>query len=182
MQKKLFFACCFYLYPVKKEKKKEVMRAPFASKSCVWEFLTSSLPKALQCWCKFKTKCSVPEHHHNGRFAAGHNHQPFPDHQSWRHDHTKVQHLVIQLKQRKLQKFSDDNTAEAGKKKKKRSVLADRAETNKSCKVKYLILYNDNTGQLKHKKSFEVQHLVIQLKQTKVAKFSTWYYTAKANK
>ena len=138
------------------------MRAPFASKSCVWEFLTSSLPKALQCWCKFKTKCSVPEHHHNGRFAAGHNHQPFPDHQSWRHDHTKVQHLVIQLKQRKLQKFSDDNTAEAGNKKKKRSVHADRAETNKSCKVKYLILYNDNTGQLKHKKAL---------------KYSTWWYS-----
>lgn len=40
----------------------------------------------------------LPEHDNNRTFTACHNHQSFPDHQCWGHYHTKVQHLVIELK------------------------------------------------------------------------------------
>lgn len=45
---------------------------------------------------------TLPEDHHNGTLAACDHHKPLPDHQGRRDNHTKVKHLVIQLKENKI--------------------------------------------------------------------------------
>jgi hypothetical protein len=39
----------------------------------------------------------IPENDDYGTLTPSDHHQPFPDHQRGRHDHPKVQHLVVQL-------------------------------------------------------------------------------------
>lgn len=52
---------------------------------------------------------NLPENNNNRTFAAGYNHQSFPDHQSRRHNHTKVQHLVIQLEAKYLIQWAEQS-------------------------------------------------------------------------
>ena len=60
----------------------------------LWDSRCHSLPLSPP----FITLTFIPEDDHYGTLAASDHHQSFPDHQGWGHNHTKVQHLVIQLK------------------------------------------------------------------------------------
>lgn len=51
---------------------------------------------------KSPTVSDLPENNNNRTLTAGDNHQSFPDHQRRGNYHTKVQHLVIQLKQKRI--------------------------------------------------------------------------------
>lgn len=55
-----------------------------------------------ECVLGVRLYVTLPEDHHYGTLTACDHHKPLPDHQSRRDNHTKVKHLVIQLKENRI--------------------------------------------------------------------------------
>lgn len=76
---------------------RELSTVPVLPPIFVWHYVTYD-PSPVHAKVPHSLYTSVlPKHDYDGALTARQHHQPFPDHQRWGNDHSKVQHLVIQL-------------------------------------------------------------------------------------